>query len=113
MLILWLRREFYRDMYGNTGGIEPLTPDLGDKLGDHFGDLATKCRISKILDFFNISIRGRDPDLSRRFHATSLPGGKTINRPCSDHRAVYLIDLRMCVDRLGSPLESESLWSLS
>ncbi|GBN27158.1 hypothetical protein AVEN_217089-1 [Araneus ventricosus] len=38
MLVLWFGRQFYRGMYGNSGGKEPSTPDLGDKLDDHFGD---------------------------------------------------------------------------
>ncbi|GBN81832.1 hypothetical protein AVEN_148969-1 [Araneus ventricosus] len=47
---------------------------------------------------------------------TSRPVGKTINRPCSDHRADSSIDLEHIesslnferVDRLGSSLESQS-----
>ncbi|GBM89239.1 hypothetical protein AVEN_53950-1 [Araneus ventricosus] len=38
VLVSWLGREFYRGIYGNAGEIEPSTPDLGDKLSDHFGD---------------------------------------------------------------------------
>ncbi|GBN79452.1 hypothetical protein AVEN_124740-1 [Araneus ventricosus] len=41
MLVLWLGREFYRGMYGNSGETEPLTPDLGDKFGDEMWDLKT------------------------------------------------------------------------
>ncbi|GBM20354.1 hypothetical protein AVEN_195901-1 [Araneus ventricosus] len=37
-LVLWLGREFYRDMYRNADGMEPSTPDLGDKLGGDLGD---------------------------------------------------------------------------
>ncbi|GBN97249.1 hypothetical protein AVEN_236687-1 [Araneus ventricosus] len=43
-LVLWLGREYYRDMYGNTGEMELLTSDLGD----HFGD---ECGIPKVLEF--------------------------------------------------------------
>ncbi|GBM02419.1 hypothetical protein AVEN_76472-1 [Araneus ventricosus] len=48
----------------------------------------------KYWNFLDISIRGRDPDLSKWFHVTSRPLGETINRPCSDHRVVesVLID---------------------
>ncbi|GBO03399.1 hypothetical protein AVEN_176479-1 [Araneus ventricosus] len=38
MLVLLLGREFYRGMYGNSGGMEPSTLDLSEKLGGHFGD---------------------------------------------------------------------------
>ncbi|GBN55239.1 hypothetical protein AVEN_226442-1 [Araneus ventricosus] len=48
MLVLCLGREFYRGMYGNTWRMESSTTD-------HFGDLAknlaTKCGISKVLEF--------------------------------------------------------------
>ncbi|GBM29509.1 hypothetical protein AVEN_212239-1 [Araneus ventricosus] len=37
MIVLCLGREFYKGMYGNSGGMEPSTLDLGDKFGD-FGD---------------------------------------------------------------------------
>ncbi|GBN67032.1 hypothetical protein AVEN_162575-1, partial [Araneus ventricosus] len=56
---------------------------------------------------FSISLLGRDPDLSRRFHVASRPVGETIKGPCSDHRRIE------CVDRLGSPLACEHLWNLS
>ncbi|GBN03987.1 hypothetical protein AVEN_137143-1 [Araneus ventricosus] len=51
MLVLWLGREFYRGKYGMTGNSQAWTPDLGYELGDHFGDLATKCGTSKVLEF--------------------------------------------------------------
>ncbi|GBM76987.1 hypothetical protein AVEN_161465-1 [Araneus ventricosus] len=86
-LVLWLGREFYRGMYENTRRMEPSTPTLRRNGG-----------FQKYWNFLDISIRGRDPDLSRRFHVTSRPVKETINRPCSDHRAVF--------DRLGSPSES-------
>ncbi|GBO23017.1 hypothetical protein AVEN_167194-1, partial [Araneus ventricosus] len=38
MLVLWLRREFYRGKYGMTDSSQAWTPDPGNKLGDHFGD---------------------------------------------------------------------------
>ncbi|GBN32307.1 hypothetical protein AVEN_262733-1 [Araneus ventricosus] len=38
MSVLWLGREFCRGMLGNAGEIERSTPDLGDKLSDHFDD---------------------------------------------------------------------------
>ncbi|GBN76261.1 hypothetical protein AVEN_69541-1, partial [Araneus ventricosus] len=30
MLVLWLRKDFYRGMYGMAWGMEKSTPDLGD-----------------------------------------------------------------------------------
>ncbi|GBM20683.1 hypothetical protein AVEN_169011-1 [Araneus ventricosus] len=37
MLVLWLRREFYRGKYGVTVSSQAWTTDLGDKFSD-FGD---------------------------------------------------------------------------
>ncbi|GBM65198.1 hypothetical protein AVEN_82375-1 [Araneus ventricosus] len=37
MWVLWLGREFYRDKYG-TDSSHVWSPDLGDHLGDKFGD---------------------------------------------------------------------------
>ncbi|GBN22574.1 hypothetical protein AVEN_56247-1 [Araneus ventricosus] len=37
MLVLWLRREFYRGKYEMTGRSQACTPDLRDKL-DNFGN---------------------------------------------------------------------------
>ncbi|GBN33426.1 hypothetical protein AVEN_59618-1 [Araneus ventricosus] len=34
MLVSCLGREFYRSMYRNSGGMKPLTPDVGDKMCD-------------------------------------------------------------------------------
>ncbi|GBL92677.1 hypothetical protein AVEN_119077-1 [Araneus ventricosus] len=34
MLVAWLGRQFYRGMYGNSGVMEPSTPDLGDEMWD-------------------------------------------------------------------------------
>ncbi|GBL84679.1 hypothetical protein AVEN_191131-1 [Araneus ventricosus] len=70
--------------------------------------LAKKCGTSKMLDFLDISIRDRDPDLPRSFHVTSQPIGETIKGQCSDHRRSVV-----CVDRLGSALECTRLWNLS
>ncbi|GBM72842.1 hypothetical protein AVEN_17891-1 [Araneus ventricosus] len=51
MLVVWLGREFYRRMYGNARGMESSTHDLGDHFGYLAKKLATKCRISKVLEF--------------------------------------------------------------
>ncbi|GBL93290.1 hypothetical protein AVEN_219439-1 [Araneus ventricosus] len=37
MLVLWMGRELCRGMYGNARRMEPSTPNLGEKLGNHFG----------------------------------------------------------------------------
>ncbi|GBM30006.1 hypothetical protein AVEN_165581-1 [Araneus ventricosus] len=42
---------FYRSMYGNAGGMELSTPDLGDELGDEMWDL-------KNAGIFSISLLG-------------------------------------------------------
>ncbi|GBM05864.1 hypothetical protein AVEN_135241-1 [Araneus ventricosus] len=39
MLVLWLKREFYRGKYGMTGSSQAWTPGIGDKLGDEMWDL--------------------------------------------------------------------------
>ncbi|GBN00214.1 hypothetical protein AVEN_213305-1 [Araneus ventricosus] len=53
MIVLWFRREFYR--VWDFRGMEPSIPDIDNKLGYHFGDLATnlttKSGISKVLEF--------------------------------------------------------------
>ncbi|GBM19774.1 hypothetical protein AVEN_120611-1, partial [Araneus ventricosus] len=64
MLVLWLGREFYRGKYGMTGSTQAWTPDIGDKLVDHFGDLATnlvtKSMIPENATLFSIFLLGKE-----------------------------------------------------
>ncbi|GBN25288.1 hypothetical protein AVEN_184351-1 [Araneus ventricosus] len=72
-------------------GMEPSTPDLGDKLEDFCDDMC----VLKSTGIFSISLLGgRDSDLSRFFHMTSRPVRETIKGPCSDlkGRVSVLID---------------------
>ncbi|GBN51720.1 hypothetical protein AVEN_145502-1 [Araneus ventricosus] len=57
MLFLWLRRRFYRGKYGMTDSSRAWTPDLGDKLGDHFGDEIWDLKGAGI---FSISLLGEE-----------------------------------------------------
>ncbi|GBM91083.1 hypothetical protein AVEN_135105-1 [Araneus ventricosus] len=41
MLVLWLGTEFYKVKHGVKGSDCSGIPDLGEELGDYFGDLAT------------------------------------------------------------------------
>ncbi|GBO15870.1 hypothetical protein AVEN_98353-1 [Araneus ventricosus] len=94
-----------RDIYGNSGGMEPSTPALGDKLDFHFGDFGDEMWDLKGTGIFLITLLGTKiriyPD-----NSISRPVEETINRLCSDHRSV-------CVDRLRSSLECERLWNPS
>ncbi|GBL97542.1 hypothetical protein AVEN_162993-1 [Araneus ventricosus] len=54
-LVLWLGREFYKVKHGVTGSCCSGIPDLGNELGDHFGDLTrnltTNRRFQKMQPF--------------------------------------------------------------
>ncbi|GBM02716.1 hypothetical protein AVEN_40794-1 [Araneus ventricosus] len=56
MLVLWLGTEFYRDMYGNAGRMEPSSPNLGDKLEDRFDDFGDEMWDLKSTGVFLISL---------------------------------------------------------
>ncbi|GBN61656.1 hypothetical protein AVEN_124262-1 [Araneus ventricosus] len=85
MLVLWLGREFYRSKYSMIGSNQAWTTDLGDELGDHFGDLAansatlaTKCGTTKMLEFSRYFYEEQRSRFIQMIHVTSRPVGKTM-----------------------------------
>ncbi|GBN70578.1 hypothetical protein AVEN_261286-1 [Araneus ventricosus] len=54
MRVLWLGREFYRGKYGMTSSSHVWFPDLGDHLGDKFGDLGDEIWDLKGAGIFSI-----------------------------------------------------------
>ncbi|GBN45259.1 hypothetical protein AVEN_111257-1 [Araneus ventricosus] len=64
ILVLWLGREFYKGMYGNSGGIEPPNLDLDDEISVHldeqFGDFAGEMWDLKSTGIFSISLLGAE-----------------------------------------------------
>ncbi|GBL82954.1 hypothetical protein AVEN_745-1 [Araneus ventricosus] len=105
ILVFWLGREFYKDVQKNSGGMKPLTSDLGDKLGCHFRDLVTKCRISKIVEFSRYLYQG-----PRSGFLQMIPYDLTT---CRGDYKWRVLGSRVCVNRLGSTLECERLGNLS
>ncbi|GBN21466.1 hypothetical protein AVEN_27845-1 [Araneus ventricosus] len=79
MLVLRLGSEFYKVKHGVTGSGCSGIPDLGDELGDHFGDLATNDDSRKCNPFLDISIRKENTlEYTRKLHVTSRPVGYSI-----------------------------------
>ncbi|GBO31397.1 hypothetical protein AVEN_246194-1 [Araneus ventricosus] len=54
MCVLWLEREFYRDKYGMTSSSQVWFPELGDHLGDKFGDFGDEIWDLKGAGIFSI-----------------------------------------------------------
>ncbi|GBO26812.1 hypothetical protein AVEN_142857-1 [Araneus ventricosus] len=79
MLVLWLGREFYRGMYGNAGRVEPST-------------LATKCGISKLLEFSlylcDVTVGPCDITAYREDYKRTLFGSQS-NRVCRSTRIAF------------------------
>ncbi|GBM04101.1 hypothetical protein AVEN_247968-1 [Araneus ventricosus] len=101
MLVLRLGEEFYRGMYGVTGSGQAWIPDLGDELGNKFGD---KSKIPENAIIFSISLLGEQICLNVLGSETSEPSissssGPNCLRPvrCSmymspDHLIVLLME---------------------
>ncbi|GBN39814.1 hypothetical protein AVEN_67837-1 [Araneus ventricosus] len=77
---LWLGREFYRGKYEMTDSSHVWSPDLGDHLGDKFGDFGDETWDLKGAGIFSISLLGEKirHECARSFHVTSRPAGETI-----------------------------------
>ncbi|GBN28804.1 hypothetical protein AVEN_98148-1 [Araneus ventricosus] len=56
MSVLWLGKEFYRGKYEMTNSSHVWTPDLGDHLGDKFGNFGDEIWDLKGAGIFSISL---------------------------------------------------------